>query len=170
MFASLGRPDSAKHGLMSILFVLLALCCCAISALAGAWFSRWRIRRAEVIAESEDIRDTQIRELLAEVKVLSKDAKGAETAGAEAAERIAALEAQAEDLRSRLDAAHQTADNSESMLRDEVDEKTRLREELIALRREKDALETRTQELELELRMASDGAQLLDPALQMESS
>jgi len=155
---------------MSILFVLLIAGGCAISAFGGAWFARWRMQRAEVIAEREDLRDTQIRELLAEIKVLGKDAKGAEAAGAEAAERIAVLEAEAEDLRGRLDAANQTADKSETMLRDEVDEKSRLREELIQLRREKDALETRTQELELELRMTSDGAQLLDPALQMESS
>jgi chromosome segregation ATPase len=155
---------------MSFLFVLLALSGCTISAFGGAWFARWRMRRAEVVAESEDIRDTQIRELLAEVKVLGKAAKGAEAAGAEAAEKIAALEAQIDDLRCRLDAAQKTADNSEKLLRDEVDEKARLREDLIRARREKDALETRTQELELELRMASDGSQLLDPALQMESS
>jgi hypothetical protein len=153
---------------MSTLFVLLALAGCAIAALCGAWFARWRIRRAEKIADSEDIRDTQIRDLLAEVKLRSEDAKSAAAEAGEKAERIAALEKEAEGLRSRLDAAHETADNSENMLRDEVSEKTRLREELVRLRREKDALETRTQELELELRMAGNGAQLLDPALQME--
>lgn len=155
---------------MSILFVLLALLGCVISALAGAWFARWHMRRTEIIAESEDIRDTQIRELLAEVKVSNKDARRAAAESGEAGERVAALEAEAEDLRGRLNAAHETAANSENMLRDEVDEKTRLREELIKLRREKGTLETRAQELELELRMASDGAQLLDPALQMETS
>jgi chromosome segregation ATPase len=155
---------------MSILFVLLALSGCMMSAFGGAWFTRWRMQRAETIAESEDIRDTQIRELLAEVKVRSKDAKRAEAEAREVGERIAALEAEVEDLRGRLDAAHETADNSENMLRDEVDEKTQLRDELIKLRREKDHLETRAQELELELRMASDGAQLLDPTLQMEPS
>ena len=153
---------------MSILFVLLALAACAGSALGGAWFARWRIRRAEKIAESEDIRDTQIRELLAEVKVSNKEAKRAAAEATESAERIAALETETEELRGRLDSAHETADNSENMLRDEVNEKTRLREELLKLRREKDNLETRVQELELELRMANDGAQLLDPALQME--
>ena len=123
---------------MSILFVLLALAGCAIAALGGAWVARWRIRRAEIVADSEDIRDTQIRELLAEVKVSSRDAKRAAAEAGEAAERIAALEKEAEELRGRLDAAHETADNSENMLRDEVNEKTRLREELIKLRREKD--------------------------------
>ena len=155
---------------MSILFVMLALLGCVVSALGGAWIARWRMRRAETIAESEDIRDTQIRELLAEVKVSNRDAKRVAAESREAGERIAALEAETDDLRGRLGAAQETADKSENMLRDEVDEKTRLREELIKLRREKDSLETRAQELELELRMAGDGAQLLDPALQMETS
>jgi len=141
-----------------------------MSAFGGAWFAGRRMRRAETIAESEDIRDTQIRELLAEVKVRSKDAKRAEVEAKEVAERITALEAEAEDLRGRLDAAHETADKNENMLTDEVDEKTRLREELIKLRREKDQLETRVQELELEIRMTNDGGQLLDPALQIETS
>lgn len=155
---------------MSILFVLLALAGCVISAVSGAALARWRIRRAETIAESEDIRDTQIRELLAEVKVSNQNAKRAAAEASDAGERIAALESQLEEFRGRLEAAHETADKSEAMLRDEVNEKTQLREELIKLRREKDNLETRAQELELELRMASDGAQLLDPALQMEGS
>jgi hypothetical protein len=155
---------------MSTLFVLLALFACAGAATGGAWLTRWRIRRHQEIADSEDLRDTQIRELLAEVKVRSQDAvlakQAAETAGAENQD----LQAQIEDLNGQLEAARQLAGKSESMLKDEINEKTELRESLHKQKRENDGLATRAQELELELRMSDSGAQLLDPALQMEPS
>ncbi len=155
---------------MSILFVLLALCALAGAAAGGAWLTRWRIRRRQEIADSEDLRDTQIRELLAEVKVRSQDAVRAKQAAEEAGAENQALQAKIEDLSGQLEAARELAGKSESMLKDEINEKTELRESLHKQRRENDGLATRAQELELELRMSTSGAQLLDPALQMEPS
>ncbi len=157
MFDSLGGRDSRDSLIMSTLFVLLALFACAGAAAGGAWLTHWRIRRHQEIADSEDLRDTQIRELLAEVKVRSQDAvlakQAAETAGAENQD----LQAQIEDLNGQLEAARQLAGKSESMLKDEINEKTELRESLHKQKRENDGLATRAQELELELRMSYVG-------------
>ncbi len=114
--------------------------------------------------------DRQLRELLAEVKVRSQDAVRAKDAAEAAGAEAKALQDQVEDLAGQLKAARQLASKSESMLKDEINEKTELRESLHKQRRENDGLATRAQELELELRMSTSGAQLPDPALQMEPS
>ena len=149
---------------MSTLFLLLAI---PLSASAGACFMRWRIARRQVIAESEDMRDTHIRELLAEVKVTAKESARMRAVAEASRVECESAQSQVKDLSTQLDTLRQQAERAESLLRNEIGEKSELRENLHKLLREKDRLATRAQELELELRMSADGSDLLDPALQM---
>lgn len=133
---------------------------------AGALSMRWHVQRTREIAEQEDSRDTQIRELLAALKIARADL-------ARAREEAAATSAGADETSRRLaelDEAvarsHTEHNETRELLDREIVEKSRLQEELHQLRRECEALKTRAQELELELQ-AAGSAELLDPALQV---
>jgi len=145
---------------------LFALAACAGAAFAGMRYARWQAARERVIAEYEDPRDTQIRELLAEGKVLSKKLAAAQTAAEKAAEELALSTTRAQDLESAMSRAEKEFKTSQGMLHDHLGQRTDMETQLDQLRRENDGLKARAQELEMELRLGSE-PDLLDPSAQV---
>jgi len=151
---------------MSIVWFLFALAACAAAAFAGIRYTRWQVARERVIAEYEDPRDTQIRELLAEGKVLRKKLAGTQAAAEKAGEELALTATRAKDLQTAMDRARKEFKTSQGMLHDHLGERTDMESQLDQLRRENDGLKARVQELEMELRLGNE-PDLLDPSAQV---
>ena len=146
---------------MAILWSMLAL---VFGLGAGALGMRWHVERTREIAAQEDTRDTQIRELLAALKLARGDLAKTREQAASATVTADQTHQRIEELEQQLAEAHQLHENTRELLNEEIAEKTVLQEELIQLRRECEALRTRVQELELEAQ-ASEAGDLLDPML-----
>ena len=146
---------------MAILWSMLAL---VFGLGAGALGMRWHVERTREIAEQEDTRDTQIRELLAALKVAREDLAKTREQAASATVTADQTHQRIEELEQQLAEAHRLHEDTRELLNEEIAEKTTLQEELIQIRRECEALRTRVQELELEAQ-ASEAGDLLDPML-----
>ncbi|HHQ13440.1 MAG TPA: hypothetical protein ENK16_00275 [Chromatiales bacterium] len=151
---------------MNVLLGLSFLVACALSAGIGALVMRGMIRRRQEIADREDSRDTQIRELLAALKVARTDAKRAREQAAETTSVMAQSKTEFETTRQALEAAQQQHEETRQLLQSEIDQKSALRDQLEAMRRECETFKSRAQELELELSV-SQTKDLLDPKKQL---
>lgn len=151
---------------MSILWILSCLAFGATGVLAGVAGARWQAHRRRQVAESEDTRDTQIRELLAALKLARSDVQRAREAGEAAAEAGAAANASSATLESELAETRAQLQNTQQLLQGEIDRRTSQQEELLRLSRTNENLKQRIQELELELHV-SHSADMLDPELQV---
>ncbi|MGI9330692.1 MAG: hypothetical protein ACR2QB_08220 [Gammaproteobacteria bacterium] len=151
---------------MSIVWFLIALAACAGAAFAGMRYTRWKVARERVIAEYEDPRDTQIRELLAEGKVLRKKLAAAQADAEKAGEELTLTTNRANDLEAAMARAQKEFKTSQGMLHDNLGQRTDMESQLDQMRRENDGLKARVQELEMELRLGS-GPDLLDPSAQV---
>ncbi len=160
----MANPGTAPVDSMTVLWsILAALLGCA----SGAALMRWRHQRGREVAEREDSRDTQIRELLAALKVARDDAARGKAALEAAAADAAAREEQLAELQSRLDAAIRAEADCRALLEQESSAQARAQEQLLAQRRETERLAGRVQELELEISVAQT-TDLLDPGLQLD--
>jgi chromosome segregation ATPase len=151
---------------MSILWFLFALAACAGGAFAGMRYTRWQVARERVIAEYEDPRDTEIRELLAEGKVLRKKLADTQAAAEKASEELALSATRAKDLEAAMARSQKEFKTSQGMLHDHLGGRTDMESQLDQLRRENDGLKARAQELEMELRLGKE-PDLLDPSAQV---
>ena len=73
---------------MSILFFIVAFIACCATGAAGAWVMRRHINRDQNVAESEDPRDTKIRDLLAQMKVARDTVEREKSAAKNATEHL----------------------------------------------------------------------------------
>jgi chromosome segregation ATPase len=150
---------------MSILGLLLAIAACVGCAFAGARWMRWRLEHEQIVAASEDPRDTQIRELLVASKMARENAARVKAAESSTTEELAVAHDRVRTLEKEVESATADLARMQCRLEELLGERNQLEEELARVRQERELLRARTQELELELNI--DRRQdLLDPALQ----
>lgn len=139
---------------MSILWFILTLLLCGVSVAGGGFGMRWYLERNREIAEREDPRDTEIRELQTSLKVARADATRSRTAAQTDREHLDLAHERITELLEQLGGARQQYDTCKEVLKREIGRKNDLRAELEATRQELKALAERAQEMELELSVA----------------
>jgi nucleotidyltransferase/DNA polymerase involved in DNA repair len=151
---------------MSILFVALTLFAGIASAGAGAWGMRFHIHRTREIAEREDPRDTQIRDLQATLKLTRDDAsKSLQVIGDHQGHLDLAHE-RIHELMEKNNNLLQQFENCNKTLQQEIDQKNDLITRLSAAEKQGENLKERLQEAEMELTSQQSSGDLLDPAVQ----
>ncbi len=148
---------------MSILSVIITLLACVISGAAGAFATRFVIERNREIAEREDPRDTQIRDLQAKVKLARTDVKRDRRQSAEAVEHLQLAHDRIRELLDRLASLQNAVDQQKDLRRNDVEQMEILRDKLSVANRQLDTLKQRHQELEVELSVARDPDLLAPP-------
>lgn len=150
---------------MSIVWILLALAVCAASSFIAARYTRVRLERERLIAEIEDPRDSQIRELLIAAKVARENALRAKADESSSSEELVQARDRIRTLEKTATNANTDLETMQGRLEELLGERNQLEEQLAGLRRDKERLHNRAQELEMELSMGKAG-DLLDPVLQ----
>ncbi len=150
---------------MLIVWFLLAVAACAASGFCAARYTRARVERERLIAEIEDPRDMQIRELLVAAKLARENALRAKSDESSSSEELVQARDRIRTLDKTVTSAHREVEAVQGRLEDLLSERNQLEEELAGLRRDKEQLRNRAQELEMELSMGKAG-DLLDPAMQ----
>ncbi len=150
---------------MSIVWILLAVAACAVTGFCASRYARARAERERLIAEIEDPRDSQIRELLIAAKVARENAQRAKTSESTNSEELVRARDRIRTLEKAAANGNTEVETMQGRLEELLGERNQLEEELAALRRDKERLHNRAQELEMELSMGRAG-DLLDPALQ----
>jgi len=155
---------------MAILYFILALFACVVSGIGGAFGMRFVIERNREIAEREDPRDTQIRDLQAKIKLtgnaMAQNHKKAESATEHvglAHNRIIQLLDEVEDLKNSVQ-------NQEAVQGTDGGERELLRDKLSAATRQLDTLRQRNQEMEVELSLVREPDMLLAHDIDDESA
>lgn len=139
---------------MSILWFILTLLLCGVSVAGGGFGMRWYLDRNREIAEREDPRDTEIRELQTSLKVARTDATRSRTMAQGDREHLDLAHDRITELLEQLAGARQQYDTCKEVLKREIGRKNDLRAELDATQQELKALAERAQEMELELSVA----------------
>lgn len=147
---------------MSILWFILTLLLCGVSVAGGGFGMRWYLERNREVAEREDPRDTEIRELQASLKVARADATRSRTAAQADRDHLDLAHDRITELLGQLGGARQQYDTCKEVLKREIGRKNDLRAELEATRQELKALAERAQEMELELSVAGSIATIED--------
>jgi len=148
---------------MSILSVIITLLACIVSGVAGSFGTRFIIERNREIAEREDPRDTQIRDLQAKVKLARTDMKRDRVQSAEAVEHLQLAHDRIRELLDRLASLQNAVDQQKNLRHSDVEQMEILRDKLSAANRQLDTLKQRHQELEVELSVARDPDLLTAP-------
>lgn len=150
---------------MSILFYVLAFLACVATAAGGAWVMRWHIQRTRDVSVHEDPRDSQIRNMQAQIKLLKKDMSRYQ-AGTEAAEdHVRMAHERIEELVLRSKKQTHELGVSEANVAQVHADKDLMRDKLSVANQQLETLKTRNQELECEINLNRD-ADLLDPEQQ----
>lgn len=150
---------------MLIMWFLLAVTACAASGFCAARYARARMIRERLMAEIEDPRDMQIRELLVAAKLARENALRAKADESSSSEELVQARDRIKTLDTTVTSAQREVETMQGRLEELLGERNQLEEQLAELRRDKERLGNRTQELEMELSMGKAG-ELLDPALQ----
>jgi len=147
------------------MWFLLAVTACAASGFCAARYTRARMIRERLMAEIEDPRDMQIRELLVAAKLARENALRAKADESSSSEELVQARDRIKTLDKTVTSAQREVETMQGRLEELLGERNQLEEQLAELRRDKERLGNRTQELEMELSMGKAG-ELLDPALQ----
>ncbi len=147
---------------MSILFYVLAFLACVATAAAGAWGMRWHIEKTREVPNQEDPRDSQIRDLLAQVRMAKNDMVRSRTIAEDAEEHLKLAHERIDELLARSAKLSERAQSAEADLKSVHSAMDLLRDKLSVATQQLDTLKQRNQELELELSVAQD-ADMLEP-------
>ncbi len=147
---------------MSILFSVLAFLACIGTAAGGAWTMRWHIERGRNVSEREDPRDSQIRDLLAQVRMMKNDMARNQAAANDATEHVDLAHERIHDLTRRMIKLANLTASTESDLKEAKAEQELMRDKLSVANRQLDTLKTRKQELEVELSVSKQ-SDMLEP-------
>ena len=148
---------------MSILSVIITLLACVISGAAGAFGMRFVIERNREIAEREDPRDTQIRDLQAKVKLARTDMKRDRAQSAEAVEHLQLAHDRIRELLDKMASLQQAVDRQAELRGSDSEQIDIMRAKLSVANRQLETLKQRHQELEVELSVARDPDLLAAP-------
>lgn len=147
---------------MTILYYVIAFIACLASGAAGAWGMRLYDERKRIIAEREDPRDTQIRDLQASMKIAKEDVVKARTKELEANEHLDIAHKRIEELLERSASANEKFVTCEQTLKQEIAEKELIESKLKATDQQLESVKQRAQEMEMELSVNRSG-DMLDP-------
>lgn len=136
---------------MSILYFILALTACAVSGVISAFGMRFVIERNREIAEQEDPRDTQIRDLQAKLRLSGVDSAHNRTQAASATEHVDLAHKRINDLLDEAKTLKRSLDNQEALHDNGNEEMELLRNKLSVATKQLDTMRQRNQELEVEL-------------------
>jgi len=145
---------------MSILFSVLAFLACIGTAAGGAWTMRWHIERGRNVSEREDPRDSQIRDLLAQVRMMKNDMARNRATANDATEHVDLAHERIHDLTRRMIKLANLTASTESDLKEAKAEQELMRDKLSVANRQLDTLKTRNQELEVELSVSKESDML----------
>jgi predicted flap endonuclease-1-like 5' DNA nuclease len=145
---------------MSILFYILAFLACIGTAAGGAWTMRWYIERGRDVSEREDPRDSQIRDLLAQVRMMKNDMARNQATAKDATEHVDLAHERIHDLTRRMIKLANLTALTESDLKEAKVEQELMRDKLSVANRQLDTLKTRNQELEVELAVTKESDML----------
>ena len=141
---------------MVILYFILALFACALSAVIGAFGMRFIIERNREIAEQEDSRDTQIRELQTKIRLGANEQKQNRATAASATEHVQFAHDRITGLLGEVQNLKNSLQTQKDLRGDNDDEKELLRDKLSAATRQVETFRQRNQELEVELSAISE--------------
>lgn len=136
---------------MSILYFILALAACAVSGVISAFGMRFVIERNREIAEDEDPRDTQIRDLQAKLKLAGVDSEYNRTQATSAIEHVDLAHQRINDLLDEVKTLKSSLDSQEALRDNGNEELELLRNKLSVATKQLDTMRQRNQELEVEL-------------------
>ena len=145
---------------MSIVFYLLALAACIVSALIGAFVMRVLQERKREIFEQEDPRDTQIRELQAQISLITKDTKRDRQTALESKEHVDLAHERIVELTRRIETLGTEAEAETTRLKDAREEIELLQDKLSLANHQNDRLRVRNQELEVEMSVTNESNML----------
>jgi len=145
---------------MSILFYVLAFLACIATAAGGACGMRWFMERGRALPDQEDPRDTKIRGLLAQMRMAKNDMQRNQTLATDAQEHVQLAHERIEELAARVAKLTNRAESAEADLSEARTDKDLMRDKLSVASQQLDTLKQRTQELEVELSVATDGDML----------
>ena len=147
---------------MSILFYVLAFLACVGTAAGGAWLMRRHIERSQVVADTEDPRDVEIRNLLAQERMAKNDMARNQQAAKDAQEHVQYAHERIDELVARTARLAERAERAEAKVKDAQGDQELLRDRLSVASKQLDTLKQRTQELEVELSLAREN-DMLEP-------
>ena len=136
---------------MSILYFILALAACAVSGVISAFGMRFVIERNREIAEQEDPRDTQIRDLQAKLRLAGIDSAHNRAKAASATEHVDLAHKRINDLLDETKKLKSSLDSQEALRDNGNEELELLRNKLSVATKQLDTMRQRNQELEVEL-------------------
>lgn len=148
---------------MTVLNFVLAFVACLVTGVAGAVGMRWHMQRLRTATRNEDPRDTQIRDLLAGMKIAKEDVVKARTKELEFKEHVDMAHMRIKELQERLDAANNKYYTCNENLNKEHAEKEVLEDKLKATMQQLETSQQRVQEMEMEMSVEGSG-DMLDPA------
>lgn len=150
--------------------MLLFLMVCLVSTAAcasGAYGMHLYTQRTREIAEREDPRDTQIRDLQATIKIASVEVKTSRTTKDDLLEHVNLAHARIHEMLEQVDAAKNTYISANDLLKAEITAREDVEEQLSVVSQQLDTFKQRANELELELKTSkSPGVDMLDPGTQ----
>jgi predicted flap endonuclease-1-like 5' DNA nuclease/predicted nucleic acid-binding Zn-ribbon protein len=149
---------------MSISYIVSALVACGFTCIVGAYGMRVYFVRNREIADREDPRDTQIRDLQATLQVTRKDVLEKKT---NADDSIKHLEFAHDRIKELLQIGKETTDKFDAckeLLRTKIAEREQLHDKFVAAEREANGLKERLEDAELELSMANESGDMLESA------
>jgi predicted nucleic acid-binding Zn-ribbon protein len=149
---------------MSISYIVSALVACGFTCIVGAYGMRVYFVRNREIADREDPRDTQIRDLQATLQVTRKDVLEKKT---NADDSIKHLEFAHDRIKELLQIGKETTDKFDAckeLLRTKIAEREQLHDKFEAAEREANGLKERLEDAELELSMANESGDMLESA------
>jgi predicted flap endonuclease-1-like 5' DNA nuclease/chromosome segregation ATPase len=147
---------------MSISYIVSALIACGFTCVVGAFGMRVYFVRNREIADREDPRDTQIRDLQATLQVTRKDSVERKSTAEDSTKH---LEFAHDRIKELLQSGKETTEKLESckeLLRTKITEREQLHDKFVAAEREVNALKNRLEDAELELSMTNESGSMLD--------
>ena len=150
---------------MLIVWILVAVAACVVSGIGAAGYMHGRLQRQRLLAEIEDPRDTQIRELLVAVKVARENETRASSGREDHLDELSQARDRIKTLEKLSAGAAGEAETMQGRLESLLGERNQLEENLAGMRRDNERLHNRVQELEMELSVGRTG-DLLAPELQ----
>ena len=148
---------------MTALYFVIAFVACLATGAAGAYGMRRHMQRGRIIARSEDPRDTQIRDLVASMKIAKEDVVKARTKEHEFKEHVDMAHMRIKELQERLDSVNKKYYACNENLNKEHAEKEMLEERLKATMQQLETSQQRVQEMEMEMSVGGSD-DMLDPA------
>jgi predicted flap endonuclease-1-like 5' DNA nuclease/chromosome segregation ATPase len=150
---------------MSISYIVSALIACGFTCVVGAFGMRVYFVRNREIADREDPRDTQIRDLQATLQVTRKDAVERKTTTEDATKH---LEFAHDRIKELLQSGKETTEKLESckeLLRAKITEREQLHDKFVTAEREVSTLKNRLEDVELELSMTNESGDMIDSGI-----